>query len=60
MLVFLYLLTKEDEQMLWFLITQRGFDVVVVVEAAAAATSHGTSYGESEHVNPLHACNIKT
>lgn len=62
MLVFYILLKNEAEQILWFLITHHGFAVVVDVEAAAAAaaTSHVASYGESEHVNPSHAWNIKT
>lgn len=61
MLVFYILLKNEAKQILWFLITHHGFAVVVDVEAAAAAaTSHVASYGESEHVNPSHAWNIKT
>lgn len=39
-------------------LTQHGF-VDVVIEVAAAVTSHVSSYGESDHVNPTE-CNIKT
>lgn len=55
MLVFYILLKSEAEQILWFLINHHGFAVVVDVEA-----SHVASYGESEHVTPSHAWNIKT
>lgn len=55
MLVFYILLKNEAEQILWLLITHHGFAVLVDVEAAAAATSHLASYGESQHVNPSHA-----